>query len=214
MDYIIEGLFADGFKPETKRETAFVEELRDDGFVFFDKLSGKFKIKSDVIKTETPDDITLKVVPKINYLGLFPKVDNFKSDLLPTRVRHIMLEFLGNCQDAEGWLKENLSGLRLGQEFALTALGYGKTETNEGYKFELPEDLLGLSYRGNKICYLTTGMVKNGKERDTKNIEFLGLRPTKMLFRLGISTTLGVFYCLDEFKDSGSQKVIDKAMLK
>ena len=214
MDYIIDGLFGAGFKPETKRESNFIEDLRDDGFVYFDKSVGVFRICDNIAKTETPDDITLSVVPKINYLGLFPKVDNFKSDLMPTRVRHITLEFLGNNENAEARLNQLLTGFRLGKDYSLTALGFGKNETHEGYKFEIPEELTKLTYKNSNVCYLTTGMVKGAKEKDTKLISFVGLRPTKMMFRLGISTSFGVFFDLEEFKQSGKQKVIDKALLK
>ena len=36
MDYIIDELFGKGFKPETRREANFVDELKNDGFVFFE----------------------------------------------------------------------------------------------------------------------------------------------------------------------------------
>ena len=102
----------------------------------------------------------------------------------------------------------------MGQEFTLTALGYGKSDTNEGYKFEVPEELTPLMYKGNNFCFFTTGLSKGAKDKDTKNLEFIGVRPAKIIFKLGISTTFGVFYDLDEFKLAGNKKVIDKATLK
>ena len=214
MDYVIDELFANGFKPETKRETSFIDELRDDGFVFYDKENGKFKMRDGIKRTETTDEIILSVVPKINYIGLFPNVDNYTSSLMPVRNKHIMIEFLGNTDNAIEKVGEILEGFKLGQVFSLTALGYGKNDTNEGYKMQVPEELERLMYKGNQICYMTTGLEKNGKERETKNIDFVGVRPTKTLFRLGISTSFGVFYNMEEFENAGKTKVIDKALLK
>lgn len=214
MDYIIDELFGKGFKPETRREANFVDELKNDGFVFFDKQTNLFKMKDGIKKTENTDEIVLSVVPKINYIGLFPNVDNYTSSLLPVRNKHIMIEFLGNIEDASTRVAEILRGFKLGQVFSLTALGYGKNSTNEGYKLEVPEELESLMYKGNRICYMTTGLERNGKERDTKNIDFVGVRPTKTLFRIGISTSFGVFYDMAEFEKAGNTKVIDKALLK
>ena len=214
MDYIIDELFTKGFRPETRKETSFIDELKDDGFVYFDKQSNLFKMKEGIKKTETTDDITLSVISKINYIGLFPNVDNYTSSLMPVRNKHIMIEFLGNTENAIDKVAVILKGLKLGQVFSLTALGYGKNSTNEGYKLEVPEELEGLMYKGNRVCYMTTGLEKNGKEKDTKLIDFVGVRPTKTLFRLGISTSFGVFYDLGEFEKAGKTKVIDKALLK
>ena len=214
MDYIIDGLLSKGCKPETRRENEFIQDLKDDGFIYFDKEANLFKMKLDVIKTETPDEITLSIMPKINYLGLFPMVDNFISSLMPVRTKHVMLEFLGNDKEAEMHLEGFLKGLKLGQVFSLTALGYGKNSTNEGYKLEVPEELESVMYRGNRICFMTTGLEKNAKEKDTKSIDFVGVRPAKILFRLGISTSFGVFYSFNEYKEAGKTKVIDKALLK
>ena len=214
MDYIIDELFSKGFRPETRKETNFIDELKDEGFVFFDKQTNLFKIKDGIKKTETTDDITLSVIPKINYVGLFPNVDNYTSSLTPVRNKHIMIEFLGSSENSIDRLPQVLKGLKLGQVFSLTALGYGNNGTNEGYKLEVPEELEGIMYKGNRICYMTTGLEKNGKERDTKMIDFVGVRPTKTLFRLGISTSFGVFYDMDEFEKIGKTKVIDKALLK
>jgi len=214
MDYIIEKLFNGGFKPETRKENSFIEDLKDDGFLFFDKTQNLFKIKDGVVKSETPDEITLQIKPKINYVGLFPNVDNFIASLNPVRVKHVMIEFLGNKEVSEQDIKNILKGNKLGQTYSLTALGYGKNETNEGYKLEVPEELVPVMYKGNKICYMTTGLSKDGKERDTKNIDFIGVRPAKILFKLGLSTTFGVFYSYEEFNNAGLTKVIDKARLK
>ena len=214
MDYIIDELFTKGFRPETRKENNFIEDLKDDGFVFYEKQSGLYKMKEGIKKTETTDDITLSVVPKINYVGLFPNVDNYNSSLLSVRTKHIMIEFLGNTENAVDQIPNILKGLKLGSVFALTALGYGMNSTNEGYKFEVPEELAPLMYKGNRVCYMTTGLNKNAKERDTKLIDFVGVRPTKTLFRLGISTSFGVFYDLNEFERAGKTKVIDKALLK
>jgi len=214
MDYVIDELFSKGFKPETRKETNFIEELKDDGFIYFDKQSNLFKMKEGIKRTETTEEITLSVVPKINYLGLFPNVDNFTASLTPVRNKHVMIEFLGNNERAEERLAELTKEVKLGQVFSLTALGYGKNGTNEGYKLEVPEELESLMYKGNRVCYMTTGLEKNGKDKDTKLIDFVGVRPTKTLFRLGISTSFGVFYSVDEFQKAGKVKVIDKAMLK
>lgn len=214
MDYIIENLTKSGFKPESRREQAFVENLKDNGFVFFDKANNVFKFKEEVEKSETTDEITLSIKPKLNYLGLFPKVDNFSTDLISPRVRHIMLEFLANSNNPMEVLDRKIKGFKLGSEYSLTAVGFGKNENNEGYKFEVPEELVPLMYKGNKFCFFTTGLSKSGKEKDTKNIDFVGVRPVRVLFRLGISTSFGVFYDLDEYKKSGNTLVLDKATLK
>ena len=214
MDYVIEQLLNGGFKPETKREASFVDELKNDGFVFYLKDKNMYKMKDGVIKTETTDEITLQIKPKINYLGLFPNVDNFIASLNPVRFKHVMIEYLGNRAVQESDIDFMLKGNKLGQVYSLTALGYGKNQTNEGYKLEVPEELAPVMYKGNKICYMTTGLSKDGKEKDTKNIDFVGVRPAKILFRLGLSTTFGVFYSFEEFNNAGLTKVIDKAMLK
>ena len=214
MDYIIEDLRKNGFRVETRKEQNFIDELKDCGFVYFDKNINGFRMKEEVEKTETPDDITLRVKPKLNYLGLFPTVDNFSTELISPRVRHIMLEFLGNCSDPEAVLNSKLKDVKLGQVFSLTALGFGKNENNEGFKLEVPEELESVMYKGNRICFFTTGLSKSGKEKDTKNLDFVGVRPTKVLFRLGISTSFGVYYSMDEYLNAGKVKVIDKATLK
>lgn len=214
MDYIIEDLRKNGFRVETRKEQNFIDELKDCGFVYFDKNINGFRMKEEVEKTETPDDITLRVKPKLNYLGLFPTVDNFSTELISPRVRHIMLEFLGGSSDPESVLKSKLKDVKLGQVFSLTALGFGKNENNEGFKLEVPEELETVMYKGNRICFFTTGLSKSGKEKDTKNLDFVGVRPTKVLFRLGISTSFGVYYSMDEYLNAGKVKVIDKATLK
>ena len=214
MDYVIDDLLAGGFKPETRRESQFIEELKAEGFIYFDKNLNAFKMKENVKKEETTEDITLSVVPKINYLGLFPKVDNFNSTLPAVRVKHIMLEYLGSNSDAEDRVNSLLGDIKLGGVYPLTVLGYGKNQTNEGYKMEVPEELEHLMYKGNRVCYMTTGLEKTGKDKDTKLIDFVGVRPAKILFRIGISTSIGVFYSLEDFHSAGNIKVIDKAMLK
>ena len=214
MDYILDKLFEQGFRPETRKETNFIDELKDEGYVFYDKQTNLFKIKDGIKRTETTDEITLSVVPKINYIGLFPNVDNYTSSLTPVRNKHIMIEFLGSCENGAERVEQILRGLKLGQVFSLTALGYGKNSTNEGYQLEVPEELEPIMYRGNRVCYMTTGLEKNGKEKDTKSIDFVGVRPTKTLFKLGISTSFGVFYDMNEFRQAGKTKVIDKALLK
>jgi len=214
MDYIIDELITKGFKPETRRESSFIEELKEDGFVYFDKVSNLFKMKDGIRKTETTDEIILSVVPKINYIGLFPKVDNFTSSLPSVRNKHVMIEYLGNDESAEERIKKMTKDVKLGQVFSLTALGYGKNETNEGYKLEVPEELLSLMYKGNKICFMTTGLSKEGKDKDTKLIDFIGVRPAKILFRLGIGTSFGVFFSFEDYQSAGKTKIIDKALLK
>lgn len=214
MDYVIEKLFKEGFKPETKRETFFIEELKEDGFVYFDKNLNLFKFKEGIEKKETTDEVKLSVIPKINYLGLFPNVDNFTSTLPSVKFKHILVEFLGNNNNPESRLSELLKDLKLGQMFALTALGYGKNETNEGYKLQAPDELLPIMFKNSPICYMTTGITKTGKDKDTKNIDFVGVRPAKIMFKLGISTSFGVFFSMEDFKSVGKTKIIDKAMLK
>ena len=214
MDYIIDALKQNGFKPESRREAGFVQDLKDSGFVYFNKETNMFKLKDETVICETPDEITLSIKPKINYLGLFPNVDNFNTSLNSVRVKHVMLEFLGGAEDAEKRVQELIKGHKLGQQYSLTALGFGKSSTNEGFKLEVPEELEDLMYKGNRVCYMTTGLSKTGKERDTKQLDFVGVRPAKILFRLGISTTFGVFYDMEDYINAGNVKVIDKALLK
>ena len=216
MDYIIDKLFTTGFSPETKKETSLITNLKDEGFIYFDKSKNQYFARPETVKTETYDEIKLTIKPQINYLGLFVNNDNFTPSLpFNPRDKHILIEYLGKTENAEQSLKNILQkGFTLGKTYSLTTQGYGKNESNEGYKLEVPEELTPLMYKGNKIAYFTIGMSKQGKDRDTKNLDFVGVRPTKLLFTLGIHTTFGVFYSLESFNNAGKTKIIDKALLK
>lgn len=216
MDYIFEDIFKEkGFKPETRKENNVIDELKDGGFVFYKKEMNAYFAKDGVEKMETPDEITLRIVPKINYLALFIESDNFVPSLEKNiRNKHILVKFYKDETDAE--IKKQLSQVKLGKKYAIKISGFGKSADNEGYMVELPEDeeLQKLFFRPRKFAYFTTGLSKKGKEKDTANLDFVGVRPATVMFKLGISTTFGVFYSVEEFETSGKSIKFDKATLK
>lgn len=216
MDYIFEDIFKEkGFKPETRKENNIISELKDEGFVFYKKDANAFFAREGVEKIETPEDITLKVAPKINYLALFIENDNFVPSLEKNiRNKHILVKFYKDETDAE--IKKQLSQIKLGKRYAVKMTGFGKNADNEGYMVELPddEDLQKVFFKPRKFAYFTTGLSKIGKEKDTANLDFVGVRPATVMFKLGISTTFGVFYSTEDFDKSGKSITFDKATLK
>lgn len=216
MDYIFEDIFNNkGFKPETRKENNIIAELKEEGFVYYKKEANAFFAKDGVEKIDTPEEITLKVIPKINYLALFIENDNFVPSLEKNiRNKHILVKFFKDETDVE--IKKQLSQIKMGKRYAVKMNSFGKNENNEGYMVELPddEDLQKLFFKPRKFAYFTTGLSKNGKEKDTANLDFIGVRPATVMFKLGISTTFGVFYSLEEFETSGKSITFDKATLK
>lgn len=215
MDYIFEDLFTKGFKPETRKETYLINELKDKGFIYFKKDTNSYFVKNGVVKTETPDEITLKVIPVINYVGLFVESDNFTPSLdINVRNKHIMIQFFKDMEEQAK--KDVVKELPLGKRFSIKISGYGKSKDNEGYMVELSDDesLQNLFRTPRRTAYFTTGISKTGKERDTANLDFVSVRPATVMFKLGISTTFGVFYSLQDYENSGNMITFDKATLK
>lgn len=215
MDYIFEDIFTKGFKPETRKENYIIDQLKHKGFVYFKKETNSYFAKTGVVKSETPDEITLKVIPVINYVGLFVESDNFTPSLdINVKNKHIMIQYFKDMTEQE---KKNIvKGLPLGKRFSIKIAGYGKSKDNEGYMVELGDEevLQNLFRRPRRNAFFTTGLSKFGKERDTENLDFVSVRPATLMFKLGISTTFGVFYSLEDYENSGNVITFDKATLK
>ena len=204
---VIDLLFSSGFKPETRRENEFIENL--EGFVYYDKNSGLYKVKRGVSKEENYDEIVLSIKPVVNFLGLFSENNNY-SPSLPRVIDKpsVMLKFLGG----EGFDEKILNNHSLGEVFNVTIEAYGKSDLVEGFKASLPSEIQELACAKNKsVGYFATATSRGGKAGDIRFVSFSGVRPTMAKMRLGVDTTFGVVYDLEELRNAKKVLVIDKA---
>lgn len=207
--FIFDKLFSDGFMPESRRENELMDKISD--FVYKDRESGLFKAKKGAEKHETYDDITLTIKPVVNFLGLFSENNNY-SPVLDRKIKtpSVMLRFLGG--EAIG--EDMLMGHKLGKTINVTIDGYANDGTVEGFRAVMPSEIENLMLGKNKkLGYLATATNKGGKEGNLRFANFSGVRPTMAKLKLGVSTTFGVFYNLDELEKASKTMVIDKAGL-
>lgn len=209
--YCIDKLFGDGFVPESKREKELIQNLKDEGFVRFNKDANNFRVADRVSKLEDADFVTLKKEPMVFSVSLVCKADNFVPSLaVECKPKAIFLEYLGDKSLTDAI---SVAGkLPIGKEYSLTVLGYGKNENNEGYKVLL-EDGAEVFARNAKFPYgfMSISVSKTGKTKDTKNLEFIGVRPAKLRFKLGLTTSIGTVYDLAEIENGIKTIKIDKA---
>lgn len=207
--FIFEKLFNEGFIPESKREKEFMESLRD--FVYFDKTLGVYKIKKGVTMEENYDEFKLVSFPVLNFVGLFSEDNNYSPSLERViKKPAIMVKFLGG----EGDFCKALQGYKLGKVFNLMVEAFGKNASVEGFRVKLSEEAKELFDVKNKVsAEFATATSKSGKAGDVRRLEFSGIRPTMAKFKLGVDTTFGVIFDLEELKSLKKERVIDKAGL-
>ncbi len=191
-----------GAKAENRKEDEFISTLKENGLVYFDKESGLFKLREEVIIEETTEEVEVSMFPKVIALGLFIKNNNFVPSL-PNKPKDlfIQLNYLGAMQTID-WEKV-LKGKSLGDEIDVAIVGYGKDENNEGFSVEFLGDTLELS-NGRTKGNFTIGLSKFGKEAKTRDLEFKPIRRSVVKTVLGVKTTQGAF-C--DFKKLHTAKV-------
>lgn len=199
-----------GYTPQNKKENEFVNDLVGEGFATIDRETRQYKLLPNVIVEDGIEKIKLSCLPQIKYLGLFFEKNNFipALEVRPNNV-HILLNYLGALKFID-W-KRALGEHRLGDMIEFDIVGYGKNDNNEGYKVELPQSARDLYYSKDKKepCF-TIGLSKRGRERDTSSLEFKPIRRSVSKAKLGVLTSLGVFYNKEELDNAKKELVIDK----
>lgn len=205
---IIDDLYGDGFMPEGNREQNFLDNLKARGFVFFDKSIGKFKMKDGVIKTENYDEIVLEMKPIFKSVGLYSLNNNFAPVLAVKILKPNVFVKLasGNSINSLG-----LGTLKLGVMVDATAVGYAENGKNEAFLIEVDPEIrekLGIKY---PKSVMTTSLARGANAKDSKNLDFKGVRPTKIKLTLGAQTTMGDVFTEEDFNALGEKIVLDKA---
>ena len=199
-----------GYVPQNNKEREFVNNLTSSHFAFKDRETNLYKLQSSVMVEDGIEKITLSCLPQVIYLGLFFEKNNFipSLEVKPDNI-HLQLNYLGALKFID-W-KRVLDGHSLGETIELFITGYGKNDNNEGYKVELPQSARGLFYsKDHKEPCFTIGLSKRGKERDTMNLDFKPIRRSMVKAKLGVYTTLGIFYNKDELDNAKKELIIDK----
>lgn len=202
---------SEGYNPENNKEKSFIEDLRQDGFVYVDRGTKKFKMTKNVEIEENSDEVILNMVPTLYSLELFLMQDNFAREF-EVKPRHLgtLINLLTNFKtsDVKGVLGEH----KLGKEYTGVITGYAKTDNIEGYKLELPAEILDIK----KVGRGTDGVIVVSKKKGVKDKELFGgefknLRRTTVKLKLGVSCDFGVIYSLEELENLKKTKVINKA---
>ena len=205
---VIEDLLGKGFVPEDGKEENFIDNLKERGFVFFDKAQNKFKMKEGVNFSENYDEIILEKLPVVKSVGLYSENNNF-SPRLEVKIK-LPNVFLKVCS-TEAEIRRFLGKHSLGELVDATAIGYGSTSNNEAFLVEVDHELcedLGLKYTK---MIMTTAISRGGNARDSKNLDFGGVRPTKLKMKIGAQTSFGVVFSYADLLNMGEKYVIDKA---
>ena len=210
---ILRKLKETGYKPENSKEEEFILSLKQNGFVFFDKLSSLFRMQPETIINEGVNEITLRLDAKVQNLGLFAVNNNFRPSLERViKEPYVQLNYLGLMNEVD-WSKV-LGEHNLGDMVDCVVVGYGASQDNEAYQVELPASVKSLQYCKNKRAsnpYFTVSLSKKGKERDSAMLEFNPLRRTLIKMRLGVKTSQGVFYSREDIEKARLSMIINKA---
>lgn len=206
---VIEDLMSGGFKPESRKEENLVQNLKDKGFVFYEKQSGLFKMKDGVVKTENYDEIVLECWPVLRAVNLYSVNNNFSPSLdIKINEPRVLVRFVSTISE----LKKVLGSHKLGEMVDATVVAYASNGKNEGFKVEFEHDTvedLGLKW---KDAVMTTSLSRGAKASDTKNLEFKGVRPTKLKLKIGVDTSFGTVFDEQKLKSAGEKIVLDKAL--
>ena len=198
-----------GAKPENRKESEFVAELRNNGLVYFDREENVYKLYKEAVIDDGVDEVKVSMAPKIISLALFVLNDNFVPSLdVKPKDLSLQLNYLGSVPEIN-WNRV-LKDQKLGNEFCVAVTGYGIDKDNEGYSVELPYELKEL-YCGKSVPTLTIGLSRFGKEGQTKNLTFKPIRRTSIKTVLGVKTTQGKFTNMAELQKAKVQCVFNKA---
>ncbi len=202
-----------GYKPENAKEEEFIYNLKENGFVFFDRANNLFKLQPETKIEDGAYDVTLTLDAKIQSLALFALNNNFRPSLeRVVKNPNVQLNYLG-LMDEIDWDKI-LGDHKLGEEVDCVVVGYAKSPENEAYQVELPASIKSLQYCKNKRASnpcLTVALSKKGKERDSALLEFSPVRRTLIKMRLGVRTSQGVFFEKEQLSNSKLTMKINKA---
>lgn len=210
---ILNKLKSYGYKPENSKEEEFIYSLKQNGFVYFDRESSLFKLQNDTIIDDGVDEVVLTLDAKVQSLALFAMNNNFNPTLeRVVREPNVQLNYLGLMGTVD-WSKV-LEEHKLGELVDCVVVGYGKSADNEAYQVELPKSIKSLQYCRNKRaddpCF-TVSLSRKGKERDSALLEFRPVRRTLTKMRLGVKTSQGVYFSLDEIANAKKVMRINKA---
>ncbi|MBP3630549.1 MAG: hypothetical protein J6J23_03560 [Clostridia bacterium] len=202
-----------GYKPENSKEEEFIYNLKENGFVFFDRASNMFKLQPDTVIEDGAYDVTLTLDAKVQSLALFALNNNFRPSLeRVVKNPNVQLNYLGLMEEID-WDKV-LGEHKLGEYVDCVIVGYAKSPDNEAYQVELPTSIKSLQYCKNKRASnpcLTVALSKKGKERDSALLEFTPVRRAISKMRLGVKTSQGVYFSKDEISNSKLIMKINKA---
>lgn len=105
-----------GAEPENRKEKEFIDELKSNGLVYFDKQTNLFKLHKEAIIEDGIDEVSVSMSPKLISLVLFVQNDNFVQSLeIKPKDLAIQLNYLGNIEVID-WSKL-LKDKKLGNEF-------------------------------------------------------------------------------------------------
>lgn len=198
-----------GAEPENRKEKEFIDELKRNGLVYFDRQTNLFKLHKEAIIEDGIDEVSVSMSPKLISLVLFVQNDNFVPSLeIKPRELSIQLNYLGNMEVID-WAKI-LKDKKLGGEYCVAVLGYGKDKNNEGFSVDLPPEVKDIYY-GKALPTITIGLSKSGKESQTKNLEFKPIRRTSIKTILGVKTTQGAFTDMAKLNNAKVKCTFNKA---
>ena len=202
-----------GYRPENSKEEEFIYNLKENGFVFFDRATNLFKLQPETQIEDGAYDVTLTLDAKVQSLALFALNNNFRPSLeRVVKNPNVQLNYLGLMNEID-WDKI-LGEHKLGEDLDCVIVGYAKSSDNEAYQVELPASIKTLQYCKNKRASnpcLTVALSKKGKERDSSLLEFTPVRRTLSKMRLGVKTSLGVCFDKNEIENSRLTMKINKA---
>lgn len=105
------------------------------------------------------------------------RLENIKSEM------HVTLS-LGNSKlVSDDWM---------GKRVKLIVDGRGMSDTNEGYRVILPEEILAMySQMETRVPHITVSLSKEGRAKDTKDLVFQPISPFVVRGRMGLQLSNG-----------------------
>ena len=89
-----------GAKPENRKESEFVAELRNNGLVYFDREENVYKLYKEAVIDDGVDEVKVSMAPKIISLALFVLNDNFVPSLdVKPKDLSLQLNYLGSVPE-------------------------------------------------------------------------------------------------------------------